>query len=720
VNVNWPSPNDYQEAIQSPRVCFKMPDLKAGTVVCTNLGLPRVASGNFASVYKITNGSQAWAVRCFLRQVSDQQRRYSLLSNHLQGRYLSTLVGFEYIIEGILVKGRWYPIVKMDWVEGEPLHAYVKQRLNDKRALDDLVKQWRGQVVGSLRGNHLAHGDLQHGNVLVTPQGMMRLVDYDAMYVPRLSGEPSPELGHANFQHPGRTPDDYDQELDNFAGLIIYTSLRALKEDPNLWQQFHNGDNLILASSDYKDPRHSKSFQLLKKNSDPVVKNLAGQLEHYCQDDVSNVPGLEDAINEAEGSGQIKKTKTQKPTQTAPASKGSGRAKKGKTQPAIQTATQTATQPGTHGAPGWLSGQGTQQAKPSTPPPAPVQATSQTVSAPATKPPRWARIAALVLVVLVAAALAAYFIKIGPGDLSSNLAELAILSGHQGEVNSVAFSSDGKIMASGGADSKALLWDTDTWKSRPGSLAGHSDEVLSVAFSPDAKLLATASKDTNIALWDTQTGKWIRQLPRHHSRAVRSLAFSDDGKMLVSGGEDGLIVLYNAETFGYITQLIAGSPVYCVAISAGGDLIASGTLDGTLTLWEAQSSTHAQRLRKTLGSPVNSVAFSPDGKLVACGVGNEKGSVKIYDVETGAEKQSLSYGSVVNSVAFHPGGKVILAAGSGLKIMIWDIATGKEAGMAIRWHTRMAKSVAVSTDGTKVVFGCADNLARVWGPPASK
>jgi WD40 repeat protein len=71
-------------------------------------------------------------------------------------------------------------------------------------------------------------------------------------------------------------------------------------------------------------------------------------------------------------------------------------------------------------------------------------------------------------------------------------------------------------------------------------------------------------------------------------------------------------------------------------------------------------------------------------------------------------------------VAFHPGGKVILAAGSGLKIMIWDIATGKEAGMAIRWHTRMAKSVAVSTDGTKVVFGCADNLARVWGPPASK
>lgn len=166
--MNWPDPADYQDAIRNPRICFQDSALRAGSVALTRQGLPRVASGNFASVYELRNGTQRWAVRCFLRQVVDQQRHYALLSQHLTGRWLSSLAKFAYLSQGIRVRGQWYPIVKMEWVEGEPLHTFVMRHVHDAKTLLALAAQWRG-LVNSLRGSRLAHGDLQHGNVLVTP-----------------------------------------------------------------------------------------------------------------------------------------------------------------------------------------------------------------------------------------------------------------------------------------------------------------------------------------------------------------------------------------------------------------------------------------------------------------------------------------------------------------------------------------------------------------------
>lgn len=294
--MSWPTPSDYQDAIQNPHICFQDPELKTGSVVLGPSGLPKVASGNFASVYEIHNRARKWAVRCFLRQVSDQQRRYSLLSQYLEGLKLPILVEFEYLSQGILVKGKWYPIVKMEWVEGEPLHTYVEKILNDSKRLLSLAAQWRG-LVNSLRGNNLAHGDLQHGNILVTPQGQMVLVDYDAIFLPTLRGERSPELGHPNYQHPNRTPDDYDERLDNFSALVIYTSLRALAADPSLWHQFHTGDNLIFEAKDFKAPDKSLLFQRLKISQDKDVQELAKILERCCLGTMARVPDFEKVVS---------------------------------------------------------------------------------------------------------------------------------------------------------------------------------------------------------------------------------------------------------------------------------------------------------------------------------------------------------------------------------------------------------------------------------------
>jgi len=302
--MNWPSHTDYQDAIQNPQVCFQEEELKTATVAMDMLGMPRVMSGNFASVYELTtvNGKH-YAIRCFVRQVANQQVRYNLLTRHLQAVTLPWLVGFEFQLRGIRLRNEWYPIVKMDWVSGTPMHMYIEDHVQEPETMLRLAEQWCA-MMKDLRAHQIAHGDLQHGNVMCLPDGQFRLVDYDGMYVPAFGQGRSPELGHANYQHPRRTPDYYDINLDNFAALVIYTSFLALAGEPALWQQFHTGDNLIFLANDFKDPRNSKVFQRLKQHSDVRVQKLASVLERACIWPIAQVPTFESTL-EALASGTL-------------------------------------------------------------------------------------------------------------------------------------------------------------------------------------------------------------------------------------------------------------------------------------------------------------------------------------------------------------------------------------------------------------------------------
>jgi len=286
----WPGPSEYQRVIQNPRICFYDPELKAGTVVLTPLGLPRVASGNFACVYEIRSGARRIAVKCFIRQISDLRRRYGLISQHLQGFWLPQLVRFEYQEQGILVQKQLYPIVKMDWVDGVPLHTFVERHLGDANTLLGLAQQWRALITG-LQKARIAHGDLQHGNILVSA-GQLRLVDYDGMFVPPLLGERAPELGHPNYQHPKRTAKDYDKSMDNFSALVIYLTLRALAAEPRLWHSFHTGENLIFLKSDFDSPGQTPIWQQLWQSPDKDVQQLTEILEQVCVASPTQLPDL--------------------------------------------------------------------------------------------------------------------------------------------------------------------------------------------------------------------------------------------------------------------------------------------------------------------------------------------------------------------------------------------------------------------------------------------
>ena len=142
---------------------------------------------------------------------------------------------------------------------------------------------------------------MQHGNALVTASGDLKLVDYDAMFVPALQGERSSEIGHINYQHPQRDGSHYDERLDAFAALVIYVSIRAVAVAPDLWSTYHNGDNLLFKRSDFNAPQSSPLFTNLHRSPDPVVIALTQILERACTGDLASVPDMEQAIHSAEG-----------------------------------------------------------------------------------------------------------------------------------------------------------------------------------------------------------------------------------------------------------------------------------------------------------------------------------------------------------------------------------------------------------------------------------
>ncbi len=287
--------NDYHDAIQNPHIVFNDSELKKGKVTVTPLGLPKVASGGFALTYRISgsNSNKQWAIRCFHKEMPDIQDRYQKISGFLNRSSNPYFVSFDYQKDGIRINNAFYPIIKMDWMNGSLLNTYVEDHLSNKAAIAALSSQFR-ECILELGRLGVAHGDLQHGNIMVC-NDQLKLIDYDGMYVPGMNYPLSNELGHTNYQHPLRDKYVVGTATDRFSAIVIFIALEALQASPSLWAKYDNGENLLFRRDDFI--KLDGSALLNDLSSISSISKYITQLKLLCRAPLKHVPTLEEFIS---------------------------------------------------------------------------------------------------------------------------------------------------------------------------------------------------------------------------------------------------------------------------------------------------------------------------------------------------------------------------------------------------------------------------------------
>ncbi len=284
------------------------------------------------------------------------------------------------------------------------------------------------------------------------------------------------------------------------------------------------------------------------------------------------------------------------------------------------------------------------------------------------------------------------------------------LRGHTREVQCLAFSPDGRLLASGSHDQTIRLWETATGRD-VGCCVGHRGYIWSVAFSADGRRLASASWDGTVRTWEAATGRETGRFA-DHAGPVYGVAFSPDGRRLASAGADGAVHIRDTDT-GEERQTLRGhgGAVWAVAYSPDGRYVASGGADETVRLWDAAS---GQLLHTIPGhqEPVTAVAFSPDGQALAS-AGYDQ-TPRLWDVRTGQERHSFAgHTLMVFGIAFSPDGRRLASAGFDKTVKVWDTATGQEA-LTFHDHAATVTGVAFSPNGRYLASAGRDQTVLVW------
>ena len=237
--------------------------------VLDKYGEPYRSSGAFAVVFKMKDEQtgKCYALKCFTEEQEGCAEAYRKIAEELEFVDSPYITSVKYLEKELFVdsncEDKEFPVLLMDWIEGETMETYVAANYTDNHAMAMLCYRFC-KMAAWLRSQSFAHGDIKPDNIMVRPDGTLTLVDYDGMFVPAMKGQKSPTIGTKDFSHPLRTVDDFDETIDDFALVSIALSLKAISLNPSLLKSYGASDRLLFSAADYLDLSKSNTFTALQ------------------------------------------------------------------------------------------------------------------------------------------------------------------------------------------------------------------------------------------------------------------------------------------------------------------------------------------------------------------------------------------------------------------------------------------------------------------------
>ena len=265
--MQYPLISEYLAAIREAK--DNLDKLSHLVPVLDKYGEPYRSSGAFAVVFKMKDEQTGkyYALKCFTEEQEGRAEAYRQIAEELEYVDSSYITSVKYLENELFVDSNCedeeFPVLLMDWIEGETMETYIAANYTDTHAMSMLCYRFC-KMAAWLRSQSFAHGDIKPDNIMVRPDGTLTLVDYDGMFVPAIKGQKSPTIGTKDFSHPLRTIDDFDETIDDFALASIALSLKAISLNPSLLQTYGASDRLLFSAADYLDLSKSNTFTALQ------------------------------------------------------------------------------------------------------------------------------------------------------------------------------------------------------------------------------------------------------------------------------------------------------------------------------------------------------------------------------------------------------------------------------------------------------------------------
>ena len=265
--MQYPLISEYVRAIQD--TSNNLDKLAHLVPVLDDHGEPYRSSGAFAVVFKMKDEQtgKCYALKCFTEEQEGRAEAYRQIADELEFVDSSYITSVKYLDKEIFVDSSCeedeFPVLLMDWIDGETMESYIAENYQDNYAMAMLCYRFC-KMAEWLRSQPFAHGDIKPDNIMVRPDGNLSLVDYDGMFVPTMKGQKSPTIGTKDFSHPLRTVDDFDETIDDFALASIALSLKVISMNSKLLDTYGASDRLLFSESDYRNPSSSKAISALQ------------------------------------------------------------------------------------------------------------------------------------------------------------------------------------------------------------------------------------------------------------------------------------------------------------------------------------------------------------------------------------------------------------------------------------------------------------------------